>query len=126
MITPNAIDRVLDDDAVVHQHGKELVEWMKKDLNRLACIDEEKDAPLPKWAIEILRYRAIGYRTRIKILCTHHWDITGENPDIVRLQKKDMRNAPPKPIPQWLADFRKRHQKIADEYIKSKEKEIQK
>ena len=123
MLSPNAIERTLRDPNVIKHHGagniKRLIDRLLKEIP----LDEQSDSPLPRWAIDILREREIGYRTRFKMVFMHHFDITNENPDYARVQPSDVRKSPPLPPPNWLIEFRRKQANIAKEYIEKKEKE---
>jgi len=123
MITPNAIERVLRDESLVSHYGDKDIEHKVKAMLARIPLDEQTDTPLPDWAISILRDRTVGYRSRIKMVFMHHWDITDVNPDQSFVQLKDKRSAPDKPIPPWLVEFRAKRAAIAKEYIERKEKE---
>ncbi len=84
-------------------------------------LDENKDQPLPEWAVKILRDETVGFRWRVKIVLSHNLDITGENPHAHLVQDnggeprmKDM------VVPKWLDEYRERKRKQAEEYMKKK------
>ena len=121
MISPNAIERVLDNCKYKGTQCWHKRQMAKRQMLRWIPLDEQKDEPLPQWAIDILRYRNISYLLRFKMICAHHWDITGHNPDPARLYKYEMLAAPQKPIPDWLVEHRKKQAAIAKEYLERKE-----
>lgn len=124
MLAENAIVRVLAHHAVIDHYGAEKAQKIKERMLCAHPLDEEKDAPLPQWAVQILKDPSVGYRTRIRIAMTHHWDITGENPSWRFVQPSDMKNSPPKPPPSWLQAHRAKKIEIAKKYLeKTKTKE---
>lgn len=102
----NAIERVLGHKAVVEKYGDRLPAIKEKLLgaHKLDCLT---DQPIPDWAIQILKDPTVGYRTRIRIVMTHQFDITGESPSWRFVTPKDMREAPERPAPKELKEFRK-------------------
>lgn len=127
-VNQNAIARVMAHKSVIMHYGEEGAKKITEQLLRDHPLNDETDKELPPWAIDILKDASIGYRTRIRIAMTHHWDITGENPSWRFVQPKDMREAPPKPPPDWLTEFREKKKQVAKNYIEKlnskKEKEI--
>lgn len=123
MITPNAIERVLNDEKVVAHYGTEWVEWMNHYLQENIPLNSDTDTPLPKWAIDLLVAKAVGYHNRIRMVLMHQWDITGQNPEELKIRKKDVDKAPGLPLPDWLIKFREKHTAIAKEYLERKDKE---
>lgn len=113
----NAIERVLGHKAVIDKYGDRLPHIREKLLgeHKLDCLS---DKPIPDWAIQILKDPTVGYRTRIRIVMTHQFDITGESPSWRFVSPKDMREAPERPTPKELVDFRSDKAKKADEIIK--------
>lgn len=84
-------------------------------------LDEAKDDPLPEWAVKILRDETVGFKWRVKIVLSHHLDITGVNPHSHLVQdgggeprQKDM------VVPKWLEEFRNGKRKQAEEYMRKK------
>lgn len=112
----NAIERVLGHKAVVEKYGDRLPQIKEKLLgtHKLDCLN---DKPIPDWAIQILKDPTVGYRTRIRIVMTHQFDITGESPSWRFVQPKDMREAPERPASKELVEFRNDKAKKADEII---------
>jgi len=119
----NAISRVMSHHQVVEHYGKEVTQRKIERMLVAHPLDDDKDAPLPKWAVNLLKDPSVGYRTRIRIVMTHHWDITNENPSWRFVQPKDMKEAPPKSTPVWLQAFRENKQKVAREYLAKQKKE---
>lgn len=113
----NAIERVLGHKAVVEKYGDRLPQIKEKLLgaHKLDCLN---DKPIPDWAIQILKDPTVGYRTRIRIVMTHQFDITGESPSWRFVQPKDMREAPERPPSKELVEFRNDKANKADEIIK--------
>ena len=113
----NAIERVLGHKAVMDKYGDRLPQIKRKLLeeHKLDCL---ADKPIPDWAIQILKDPTVGYRTRIRIVMTHQFDITGESPSWRFVSPKDMKEAPERPAPKELVDFRSDTAKKADEIIK--------
>ena len=113
----NAIERVMTRGSIERRYGKEATARKLREMLINIPLDEEHDAELPEWAIRMLIEKSVGYRTRISMVLTHHWDITGDNPSFRFVKQREMDMAPPKPIPRWLAEFRERRMQIANEYI---------
>lgn len=113
----NAIERVLGHRAVIDKYGDGLPQIKAKllEAHKLDCLS---DKPIPDWAIQILKDPTVGYRTRIRIVMTHQFDITGESPSWRFVSPKDMKEAPERPAPKELVDFRSDKAKKADEIIK--------
>lgn len=97
--------------------GDDIAKELKDELLKDHPLDEENDKPLPEWAIGIMKDKRIGYRTRIKIVMMHHWDITGENPSWRFVQPSDMKNTPEREAPKDVKDFRMKQKEKADEYL---------
>ena len=112
----NAVERVLEHRQVVERYG-ERIHKIREAMLAKHKLDFEKDAPIPQWAIEILKDPHVGYRTRIKMVMTHQYDITDENPSWRFVQPSEMRDAPEKPPPKELVEFREAKRKQAEEYI---------
>ena len=123
MITPNAIERVLNDDKVVAHYGQEWVRLMTAYLQDNHPLNSDTDAPVPQWAVNLLLAKGIGYHQRVRMVIMHHWDITGDSPQDLHIKYKDVLKAPAAPIPDWLAEFREKHAAIAKEYLERKDKE---
>ena len=119
----NAIERVLSMNAVVKHYGVD-IEDIKKNMLASHPLDCEKDQPLPKWATDILKDKSVGYRTRIRIVMMHHFDITGESPSWRFVQPKDMKEAPPRDPPKELVELRSKNKAKAEEYFKRKGENI--
>ncbi len=119
----NAIERVLAHKAVIDKYGDRLPQIKEKLLgaHKLDCLN---DQPIPDWAIQILKDPTVGYRTRIRIVMTHQFDITGESPSWRFVQPKDMREAPPRDPPKELVDLRSKNKAKAEEYLKRKGENI--
>ena len=120
MLSENAIVRVLSHHAVVEHYGAAKTKEIRDKMLAAHPLDDEHDAPLPNWAVQILKDPSVGYRTRIRIAMTHHWDITGENPSWRFVQPMDMKSAPPKPPPTWLQEQRELAKQYLEKY-KNKE-----
>lgn len=118
----NAIERTMERKTMVEFLGKDEAEKTTQRLLAAHPLDDRKDAPIPEWALNIMKDKTIGYRTRIKIVMMHHWDITGENPSWRFVQPSDMKNTPPRKAPEWLEKHRDKQTKIADEYIEKQRK----
>lgn len=125
MLAPkdNAISRVMAHHQVVDHYGKDATKKLTEQMLLAHPLDDEHDAPIPKWAAQLLKDKSVGYRTRIKIVMTHHWDITGENPSWRFVPPKDMKEAPPKPPPTWLQSFREKKKKEARDFLVKKTQE---
>lgn len=113
----NAIERVIAHKAVVDKYGDRLPIIREKllEAHKLDCLN---DQPIPDWAIQILKDPTVGYRTRIRIVMTHQFDITGVSPSWRFVSPKDMSEAPERPASKELVEFRGDKAKKADEIIR--------
>lgn len=119
----NAISRCLAEHGFIDHYGKDLAKKKCDAMLSAHPLNDDTDAPLPKWAINIMKDKSVGYRTRIKIVMTHHWDITGENPSWRFVQPSEMKSAPPKQPPEWLEKFRESKKAVARDYLLRKQEE---
>lgn len=112
----NAIERVMEMKALASHYGEKISE-IREGMVKDHPLDYTKDAPVPDWAIDIMKDKRIGYRTRIKIIMTHQFDITDCNPSMRFVTPSEARNAPPKPPPKKILDFRAKKAKEAEEFL---------
>jgi len=123
MIEKNAITRVLEQPRQKEKYGDRW-EIIHQSVQSRCPLDEERDEPLPQWVINLMRESDLPYKTRLKIMATHHFDITHENCNWVFLPTEEARKAP-RSVPRWLVDFRERQAqraKDAIEKLNSKER----
>lgn len=113
----NAIERTLEGRMIVEKYGDRLPKIREKMLAEHP-LDHNKDEPMPQWAIDILKDPSVGYRSRIKIVMIHQYDITGTNPSVRFVSTNDMSDAPDKEVPKSIKEFRASKTKAADEYLK--------
>lgn len=111
---PNAIERVLSRRDFVDLYGEENAKSIRDKAKLAHKLDFRTDAPLPQWAIDIIRDSSLGgYKSRIKILVAHQFDITDTNTSKTFLRKMEVDSAPPKPTPDWLIKHREEKVKVA-------------
>lgn len=104
---PNAIDRVLSKRDFVDAYGEKSAKDIREKAKATHKLDFRTDAPLPQWAIDIIRDSSLGgYKNRIKILIAHQFDITDTNVSKTFLRQREVDSAPPKPTPDWLVKHR--------------------
>lgn len=115
----NAIERTFKLSGVIERYGEKVPELCAS-MVRNHPLDCEKDQPIPQWALDIMKDKTVGYRTRIRIVMTHHFDITGESPSWRFVPPKSMKEAPPRDPPKSLVALREKNRQKAEEYLKSK------
>lgn len=131
MVSPNAIERVLASKDIIQKYGEVYAKKMVEKYMDFTHINDDTDAPMPDWAVQMLKTPGVGYRTRIHMCMTHHFDITNVCPcrNGIGLTRMDMESAPPKYTPEFVA-LRKRKEEEAEEFIRRRhfadEKEKQK
>lgn len=123
MLEENAIVRVMRSRAIINHYGPDEAKRITEKLLKEHKLDEAVDQPVPQWAIDILKNPRVGYRTRIKILMTHQFDITDVNPSWRFVLPMEAENAPPKPPPKWLVEFRAKRLAETKKYLEKKEKD---
>lgn len=110
----DAIERVLSRRSFVDYHGPKAAKEMRDKARSRHKLNYENDAPLPQWAIDILKDRDLGgYKCRISILFAHQFDITDTRQSRVFIKESEARNVQQKPTPKWLVDHRKDKAEIA-------------
>lgn len=111
---PNAIERVLSRRDFVEFHGPKAAKELRTKLKAEYKLDYRKDEPLPQWAIDILKdVRFGGYKTRVRVIFAHQFDITDTNPSNTIIHKQEEISAPPKPPPEWLVEHRESKAQVA-------------
>jgi hypothetical protein len=103
---PNAIDRVFSRESLKRHHGEETVKKLKEEYRVRHPLNFMRDDPVPEWAISILRDSTVGYRTRIRILMMHQYDIINMCPTKVLTENEELTKAPESTVPSWLVDAR--------------------
>lgn len=78
MQVKNAITAVFDSFTIQDHYGADKARAMCNRVLAACPLDKDNDAPLPEWAINILKFGMAGYRERIRMLFIHHSEITGE------------------------------------------------
>lgn len=119
MVSPNAIERVLNSRDVVEKYGPVYVKEMISKYMDFTQINDDTDDPMPEWAVQMLKTPGVGYRTRIHMCMTHHFDITNTCPCHcgIGLTRKEMEDAPPKYTKEFV-ELRERKEKEAEEFIR--------
>ena len=111
---PNAIERVLSRRDFVDLHGEKGARNIREKAKAEHKLDFRTDAPLPQWAIDIIRDSSLGgYKSRIRILIAHQFDITDTNVSTTFLRPREVDELPPKPTPDWLVKHREEKVKVA-------------
>lgn len=111
---PNAIDRVLSRRDFVDSRGEDVAKEIREKAKEAHKLDFRTDAPIPQWAIDIIRDSSLGgYKIRMRILIAHQFDITDTNCSWVFLPSKEVNKLPPKPTPDWLVKHREDKAELA-------------
>lgn len=115
----NAIERVIERKAPFLKRGDNLASNAKR-IIKAHPLDTLTDPAVPSWALKILSNSSIGALTRIEMVMTHHFDITGVVPD-ERLTCPEVIPAH-KPTKFELERFREGQAKLARRYLRNKRK----
>lgn len=115
---PNAIERVLSRRDFVDLYGEKGAKDIREKAKAAHKLDFRTDAPLPQWAIDIIRDSSLGgYKSRVRILIAHQFDITDTNVSTVLLRPREVDELPPKPTPDWLVKHREEKAEVAKKIL---------
>lgn len=113
----NAIERVMNDRKL-----KTFYEFthplMLEDMLKEHPLNHETDDPIPEWAISILKDKRVGFKIRVRMILTHHYDITNERVSNC-VKTGDVITSPSEKI-KGLAAQREKASKRAEEFIAKK------
>lgn len=118
----SAIERVMFDGSL-KSHYDMLHPTMVKDMLKDHPLDFEKDEPVPNWAVKLLCDKRVGYRTRVRIVLTHHHDITGDPIPKARSVKARDKDTAPTVMGKRIAEHRAIAAKRAADFIAKKDNE---
>lgn len=125
MLSPNAIERVMDEKKVRDHYGV-LAGKIKSEILANHPIDELKDPPVPDWVVGLLTEQLVGYRTRIKMVLMHHFDITNDRPSKRFVSDKEMRHSPLQHESQAVKEARMKNKLAAIDYLQKKKQQEKK
>lgn len=117
----NAIQRVMSESSYKGKIGKRDARILRRRMVNAHPLSNS-DSPIPMWALDLLTDKTIDPTTRIKIVCTHHFDITGFNGRRGFVPMSSAMTSPKKDSPSALASMRDARLKIAKEYIQRLER----
>lgn len=117
----NAIQRVMTDNLYKTRIGKKIARQLRFRMVAAHPLSNA-DAPVPMWVLDLLTDNTVDEKTRIKIVCTHHFDITGFNWKRGYVPIGLAMTSPKKDSPSELASMRDARLKIAKDYIQRLER----
>ena len=117
----NAIQRVMSESSYKGKIGKRDARILRRRMVKAHPLSNS-ESPIPMWALDLLTDKTIDATTRIKIVCTHHFDITGFNGRRGFVPMSSAMTSPKKDSPSALASMRDARLKIAKEYIQRLER----